>query len=81
MIGPIDKKSGQYEYVIVSNWARFGIVPYSNCMVYFRFPIIGLVRDIRVFYEKYKDAMEAELEKDGFMNGYSTFVHLSFISI
>ncbi|KAF8355391.1 lpr-7 [Pristionchus pacificus] len=58
MIGPIDKKSGQYEYVILSNWARF--------------PIIGLVRDIRVFYEKYKDAMEAELEKDGFMNGYST---------
>ncbi|GMT36662.1 hypothetical protein PFISCL1PPCAC_27959, partial [Pristionchus fissidentatus] len=58
MIGPIDKKSGQYEYVILSNWARF--------------PIVGLVRDLRVFYDKYKDAMETNLDKEGFINGLST---------
>ena len=36
-----------------------------------RFPIIGLVRDLRVFYEHHKDKMEQQLEKQGFLNSYT----------
>ncbi|KAK5984201.1 BMA-LPR-7 [Trichostrongylus colubriformis] len=57
IVGPRKGGKGQYEYVILSNWARF--------------PLIGLVRDIRVFYKKYKDQLEVELEKEGFINDYS----------
>ncbi|KAE9414084.1 hypothetical protein Angca_001028, partial [Angiostrongylus cantonensis] len=57
LVGPRNNGSGQYEYVVLSNWARF--------------PLIGLVRDIRVFYNKYKDQLETELEKEGFINDYS----------
>lgn len=57
LVGPRKGGKGQYEYVILSNWARF--------------PLIGLVRDIRVFYKKYKDQLETELEKEGFINDYS----------
>ncbi|PIO75850.1 hypothetical protein TELCIR_02086 [Teladorsagia circumcincta] len=57
IVGPQKGGRGQYEYVILSNWARF--------------PLIGLVRDIRVFYKKYKDQLEVELEKEGFINDYS----------
>ncbi|CAB3400861.1 unnamed protein product [Caenorhabditis bovis] len=54
LVGPVNKQTKQYEYVILSNWARF--------------PLIGLVRDLRVFYNKYKDRLENELYKEGFMN-------------
>ncbi|VDM56449.1 unnamed protein product [Angiostrongylus costaricensis] len=57
LVGPRNNGNGQYEYVVLSNWARF--------------PLIGLVRDIRVFYNKYKDQLETELEKEGFINDYS----------
>ncbi|VDO36406.1 unnamed protein product [Haemonchus placei] len=57
IVGPRKDGNGQYEYVVLSNWARF--------------PLIGLVRDIRVFYSKYKDQLETELEKEGFINDYS----------
>ncbi|CAD6188981.1 unnamed protein product [Caenorhabditis auriculariae] len=53
-VGPINDETNQYEYVILSNWARF--------------PIIGLVRDLRTFYAKYKDQLEDQLDKDGFNN-------------
>lgn len=56
VVGP-KHSSGQYEYVVLSNWARF--------------PIIGLVRDIRTFYSLYKDKLEDELEKEGFVSDYT----------
>ncbi|CAI5455020.1 unnamed protein product [Caenorhabditis angaria] len=54
LVGPIDKKSKQYEYVILSNWAKF--------------PLIGLVRDIKTFYKLYQEKLEDDLDKAGFMN-------------
>ncbi|KAL6722797.1 hypothetical protein Aduo_017884 [Ancylostoma duodenale] len=57
LVGPRQGGTGQYEYVILSNWARY--------------PVIGLVRDTRVFHNKYKERLEAELEKEGFINDYS----------
>uniref|UniRef100_A0A1I7X532 Tyrosine-protein phosphatase domain-containing protein n=1 Tax=Heterorhabditis bacteriophora TaxID=37862 RepID=A0A1I7X532_HETBA len=57
LVGPREGGSGQYEYLILSNWARF--------------PIIGLVRNIRSFYKEHKDALENELEKEGFINDYT----------
>ncbi|CCD73151.1 Lipocalin domain-containing protein [Caenorhabditis elegans] len=54
VVGPINKQHNQYEYLILSNWARF--------------PMIGLVRDLRKFYKEYKDQVETDLEKAGFMD-------------
>ncbi|CAL2052831.1 unnamed protein product [Caenorhabditis brenneri] len=54
IVGPINKQHKQYEYLILSNWARF--------------PMIGLVRDLRSFYTNFKDQVETDLEKAGFMD-------------
>ncbi|VDM74465.1 unnamed protein product [Strongylus vulgaris] len=59
LVGPRGGGTGQYEYVILSNWARY--------------PLIGLVRDTRVFHNRYKEQLESELEKEGFINDYSGY--------
>ncbi|KHJ96140.1 hypothetical protein OESDEN_03901 [Oesophagostomum dentatum] len=57
LVGPRRAGTGQYEYIILSNWARY--------------PLIGLVRDTRVFHNRFKEQLESELEKEGFINNYS----------
>ncbi|VDN29216.1 unnamed protein product [Cylicostephanus goldi] len=57
LVGPRKGGKGQYEYIILSNWARY--------------PLIGLVRDTQVFHNRYRQQLEAELEKEGFINDYS----------
>ncbi|PAV73876.1 hypothetical protein WR25_16062 isoform D [Diploscapter pachys] len=54
IMGPRNQRTGQYEYLVLSNWARY--------------PIIGLARDIRHFYKHYKDEMENKLESAGLIN-------------
>ncbi|CAJ0575100.1 unnamed protein product, partial [Mesorhabditis spiculigera] len=60
-------QSGQYEYVVLSNWARF--------------PVIAMARDIRSFYKAHKDKLEDALTKEGFSTEYAglTTGHLSYV--
>ncbi|CAJ0946970.1 unnamed protein product, partial [Mesorhabditis belari] len=66
IVGP-KHSTGQYEYVVLSNWARF--------------PVIAMARDIRVFYKLYKDKLEDKLTSEGFSTEYAGLStgHLSYV--
>uniref|UniRef100_A0A914VQC4 Lipocalin domain-containing protein n=1 Tax=Plectus sambesii TaxID=2011161 RepID=A0A914VQC4_9BILA len=53
LVGP-KSSQGQYEYVIMSNWAKY--------------PVIGMVRDLDLYASKYRKEMEQELRKEGYLN-------------
>lgn len=48
MTGPVSA-SGQYEYVVLSNWAKY--------------PLIGLARDVNHFFAHHRLHMEATLKE------------------
>lgn len=54
LLGPTNEQTGQYEYVVLSNWARF--------------PIIGLARDAAFYHKHLADRLEKELASEGFIN-------------
>ncbi len=45
---------GQYEYIVLSNWAKY--------------PVIGLAKNINTFYSHYKVDMERTLRRENYMN-------------
>lgn len=53
LVGP-KSSEGQYEYVIMSNWAKY--------------PVIGMVRDLELYATKYRSQMERQLRQQGYIN-------------
>ncbi len=53
LVGPIDEKTMMYEYVFLSNWAKF--------------PVIGLARDWRRFAQRFQRHTEQWLNNEGYL--------------
>jgi hypothetical protein len=51
-LGPVSS-TGQYEYVILSNWVKY--------------PVVGMIRDLRTYGPAY-ERMNAWLRQNGYMN-------------
>lgn len=57
MVGPIDNHSKQYEYVVISNWAKY--------------PVIGLARNLEVFNSKYRKELVERFKNEGLIHDFS----------
>jgi len=57
LLGPIDIESGLYEYVFLSNWAKY--------------PVIGLARDWRRFFQLYRNETELWLNQEGYLTDFN----------
>ncbi|MFH4982100.1 hypothetical protein AB6A40_008809 [Gnathostoma spinigerum] len=59
MVGP-ESEHGQYEYIVISNWAKF--------------PVIALARDPILFQEKYKQELISRFREEGLIHQFSESV-------
>ncbi|VDN57465.1 unnamed protein product [Dracunculus medinensis] len=60
MVGPIDNHSKQYEYVVISNWAKY--------------PVIGLARNLEVFNSKYRKELVERFKNEGLIHDFSDLI-------
>uniref|UniRef100_A0A0M3HPM6 COesterase domain-containing protein n=1 Tax=Ascaris lumbricoides TaxID=6252 RepID=A0A0M3HPM6_ASCLU len=60
MIGPQNMISGQYEYIVLSNWAKY--------------PTIAMARDIGEFSAKYRNVLVERFKREGYIHELSDFV-------
>uniref|UniRef100_A0A915BBZ1 Lipocalin domain-containing protein n=1 Tax=Parascaris univalens TaxID=6257 RepID=A0A915BBZ1_PARUN len=60
MIGPKNKISGQYEYIVLSNWAKY--------------PTIAMARDVGEFSAKYRNVLVERFKHEGFVGNSVNFV-------
>lgn len=51
--GPVSE-SGQYEFLVLSNWAKF--------------PVVGLARDLTRYSGRLQDSMDSFLKSEGYTN-------------
>lgn len=65
MIGPQNMISGQYEYIVLSNWAKY--------------PTIAMARDIGEFSAKYRNVLVERFKREGYIHELSEYVNLFFI--
>lgn len=57
MLGPTNKITGQYEYLVLSNWAKY--------------PLIAMTRDYNDFMRHYRDEFVRRFKQEGFMGEFS----------
>uniref|UniRef100_A0A0N5AIF5 Lipocalin/cytosolic fatty-acid binding domain-containing protein n=1 Tax=Syphacia muris TaxID=451379 RepID=A0A0N5AIF5_9BILA len=60
MIGPRNERTGQYEYLVLSNWAKY--------------PLIAMVRDYNDFMQRYRDEFVRRFKKEGFISEFSSVI-------
>ncbi|VDM43596.1 unnamed protein product [Toxocara canis] len=60
MIGPVNAVVDQYEYIVLSNWAKY--------------PIIAMARDVGEFNAKYREEIIGRFKKEGYIHDLSDFV-------
>ena len=57
MLGPKHKKTGQYEYIVLSNWAKY--------------PLIAMARNYDDFNIKYREAFVERFKNEGYIHDFS----------
>ncbi|KHN70616.1 hypothetical protein Tcan_14362, partial [Toxocara canis] len=66
MIGPVNAVVDQYEYIVLSNWAKY--------------PIIAMARDVGEFNAKYREEIIGRFKKEGYIHDLSELTYLSVVT-
>lgn len=60
MTGPKNAESGQYEYIVITNWAKF--------------PLVAMARDLAYFEANYRDELIQSFKNEGYIHEFSELV-------
>ncbi|VDK47455.1 unnamed protein product [Gongylonema pulchrum] len=60
MVGPKNEQTGQYEYIVMTNWAKF--------------PLVAMTRDLGQFDSKYRDELTQRFRSEGYTHEFSEII-------
>lgn len=58
--GPKNAESGQYEYIVITNWAKF--------------PLVAMTRDLANFNANYRNELTEHFKNEGYIHEFSELV-------
>lgn len=65
--GPKNTESGQYEYIVITNWTKF--------------PLVAMTRDLAQFNANYRNELIQRLRNEGYIYEFSELVFFFFLNI